>query len=226
MSHDLRFKHPFSCIISSPSGSRMSSISLQFLQNLDTLCTEPIFDGGNLWCYGDKNAIPSQQLASVNVGRKVRFHEGVPENFINKMCRLCLIDDMLNEVYSKQVCHLFTKGSHQRNSDNAKSASPGTILQRHISKCQIFGPLKKRQRQTSIFPSGQKGILREKCQSVRGVSRLDQATARLSRVRSFARYGRPAMVTNPHIPRTISALLYAPVSDETHKVQLSRSTAA
>jgi hypothetical protein len=100
MSHDLRFKHPISCIISDPSGSGKSSFCISFLQNLDTLCTEPIFDGGILWRYEEKNAIPSQQLASIDAVRRVRYHEGVPENFLNEENGPCLIfiDDLLNEV--------------------------------------------------------------------------------------------------------------------------------
>jgi hypothetical protein len=49
--------------------------------------------------------------------KKVRFHEGVPENSSNAEGKVCLIilNGLLNEVYSKEVCHLFTKGSHHRN---------------------------------------------------------------------------------------------------------------
>jgi hypothetical protein len=113
MSHDLRFKHSFSCFISVPSGSGKSSFCIRFLQNLDTLCTEPIFDGVILWCYGEMNAIPSQQLASINVGRKVRFHHGVSENFTNKKNRPSLItlDDLLNEVYSKELSPIYKRES-------------------------------------------------------------------------------------------------------------------
>jgi hypothetical protein len=83
MSHDLRFKHPFSCITSGPSGSGKSSFCISFLQNFDTLCTEPNFDGGILWYNDEKNAIPSQQLASIDAVDRVQYHEGVPENFLN-----------------------------------------------------------------------------------------------------------------------------------------------
>jgi len=49
--------------------------------------------------------------------KNVSFHEGVPQNFGNDHGRHCLIilDDLLNEVYSKDVCDLFTKGSHHKN---------------------------------------------------------------------------------------------------------------
>jgi hypothetical protein len=64
MSHDLRFKHPFSCIIAGPSASGKSSFCIQLLQNLKSLCTKPSFDGGILWCYGEDNTVPSLPFAS------------------------------------------------------------------------------------------------------------------------------------------------------------------
>jgi hypothetical protein len=41
----------------------------------------------------------------------------VPEHFANVGCRpaLIILDDLLNEVYSKGVCRLFKKGSHHLN---------------------------------------------------------------------------------------------------------------
>ena len=41
----------------------------------------------------------------------------MPGNLTNAGSKLCLIilDDLLNEIYSKEMCHLFTKGSHHRN---------------------------------------------------------------------------------------------------------------
>jgi len=47
----------------------------------------------------------------------VHFNEGVPTDFENARGRPCLVilDDRLNDVYYKQVCDLFTKGSHHRN---------------------------------------------------------------------------------------------------------------
>jgi len=50
--------------------------------------------------------------------KNVSFHDGVPQNFGNEHCKpgLIILDDLLNEVYSKDVCDLFTKGSHTNNS--------------------------------------------------------------------------------------------------------------
>jgi len=114
MSDDLKFKYPFTYIISGPSGSGTSSSYVRFLQNLDALCTAPDFDGGVIWYYSEKTAVPSPTEVPK---RGVRFHEGVPTDFENARGRPCLVilDDLLNHVYSKQVCDLFTKGSHHRN---------------------------------------------------------------------------------------------------------------
>jgi hypothetical protein len=44
MASDIRFQNPFTCIIGGPTGK--STFCIRFLQNLDTLCTEPDFPGG------------------------------------------------------------------------------------------------------------------------------------------------------------------------------------
>jgi len=113
MSDDLKFRHPFSCIVSGPSGSGKSSFVLRFHQNLDYICTEPTFAGGIVWCYGEKSAVPSRPQLPANF----RYNEGVPEDFSSANGEPCLVilDDLLSDVYSKQVCELFTRGSHHRN---------------------------------------------------------------------------------------------------------------
>jgi len=85
------------------------------LQNLDSLCTEQDFDGGVIWCYSERTAVPEQQLALLR--NNIRINEGVPDNFDNTQGKPCLIilDDLLIDVYSKEVCSLFTRGSHHRN---------------------------------------------------------------------------------------------------------------
>jgi len=105
---DLKFKNPFSCIVSGPSVSGKSSFSP------DSLCSERNFDGVVTWCYSEKTAVPHQQLA---VLKKKILYEGVPADFENSNGRPCLIilDDLLNDSYYKEVCDLFTKRSHHRN---------------------------------------------------------------------------------------------------------------
>ena len=69
---DLKFKAPFTCIISGTSGFGKSSFCIRFLHHLDSLCTESRFAGGINWCYSERAAVP--RLPS-----NVRYHEGVTE---------------------------------------------------------------------------------------------------------------------------------------------------
>jgi hypothetical protein len=115
MASDIRFKHPFTCITGDPTGSGKSTFCIRFLQNLDTLCTEPDFPDGIVWCYSEQSAVPRQQLDALR--KNVEVREGVPQNFENVQGLPCvfILDDLLNEAYSRAVCDLFTKGSHYRN---------------------------------------------------------------------------------------------------------------
>jgi len=111
MSDDLKFRHPFSCIVIGPSGSGKTSFVKRFLRKLRNPCTAPSFASGVVLCYGQKIAEPSRLPADISI------HEGVPEDFgsANGEPSLVILDDQLNNVYSKQVCELFTRGSHHRN---------------------------------------------------------------------------------------------------------------
>ena len=46
---DIKFKHPFTCILAGPSGCGKSSFCIKFLQNLASSCTEGDFEGGIIW---------------------------------------------------------------------------------------------------------------------------------------------------------------------------------
>jgi hypothetical protein len=115
MGSDIRFKHLFTCIIGGPTGLGKSTFCIRFLENLDTFCTEPDFRGGIIWCYREQSAVPHHQLTALN--KNVQIRESLPEKFENTEGLPCLfiLDDLLNEVYSRAVCDLFTKGIHHRN---------------------------------------------------------------------------------------------------------------
>jgi GTPase SAR1 family protein len=116
MGNDLKFKHPFTCIVSGPTGSGKTSFCIKFLQHLESLSTETNFNGGITWCYSEKTAVPSQQLASLK--QNIKYCEGLPEEKDIGDARgrpsLLILDDLWNQVYSNQVCDIFTKGSHHR----------------------------------------------------------------------------------------------------------------
>ena len=160
---DLRFKHPFTRIISGPSGSGKSTFCIKLLQNLES-STENRFHGGILWCYRHSNAVPS-----VDVGRRIQFHERVPDNFANAGNPR----RPLNEVYSKEVCNLLTKGSHHRNISvilitqnllhQAKYCRDSSLNAKYIV-------LLKNTRDKNQFTSGASGVSTGQCSSLQGVS--------------------------------------------------------
>ena len=116
MSADVRFKHPFTCIIAGSTGSGKSTFCVRFLQNLNSVCTEQRFKGGILWCFSERTSIPTGEFDALNLN--IRYHESVPVGFKNTRGGPCLfiLDDLLNDAYSSGlVCDLFTKGSHHRN---------------------------------------------------------------------------------------------------------------
>jgi len=92
------------------------SFCIRLFQNLDIVCTEREIGGGIIWCYSKKNVVPDcQHLPCKNFN----YQEDAPDNFGvggsgHKPC-LMILDNMLNDVYSKQLCDLFTKYSHHRN---------------------------------------------------------------------------------------------------------------
>ena len=88
MGDDLKFKHPFSCLLSGPSSSGMMSFCIRFLENLKQLCTLPYYSGGIVWCYCEICAIHCQKLTWK---KHVRFREGVPAVFNNSGEKPCLI---------------------------------------------------------------------------------------------------------------------------------------
>ena len=94
---DLKFKHAFSCIVSGPGGSGITSFCIRLLQNLDSVCTDCEFGGGINCCYSEKTAFISlQQLHSTTT-----YHEAVTENFgrggCGKPC-LVILDDLLTFI--------------------------------------------------------------------------------------------------------------------------------
>ena len=111
----IRFKHHFTCIVSGPTGSGKTSLCIKLLQNLEKLCTESKFKGGIIWCYSEETAVPREKLRKL--GRTIQYQEGLPEYFGNAQGEpsLIILDDLLNRFYGREVCDLFTKGSHHRN---------------------------------------------------------------------------------------------------------------
>jgi len=62
-----------------------------------------------IWCYGEESAKPNFE--------KVEYFKGVSETVENETNEqiLLILDDLIMGAFNKNVCELFTKGSHHRN---------------------------------------------------------------------------------------------------------------
>lgn len=111
---NLKFKHPFTCIVSGPTGSGKTVFVRRLLKNyklLTTIKAEPL---RVLYCYGQyqhgvKSDIPKVIIHAV---------EGLAnEDEINSFRpHLIVIDDLMTELCdNNDMCTLFTKKSHHLN---------------------------------------------------------------------------------------------------------------
>ena len=147
-----------------------------------------------------------RNLASLH--KNVSFHEDVPQNFGNEHGKPCLIilDDLLNEVYSKDVCDLFTKGSHHRNFSviliTQNLFHRGRFC-RDISLNAKYSVALKNVRDKSQFQYLARQVHPEDSDSLY-TAYLESTERAHGYLRFRSRYRRPLEVSNQHIPERIS----------------------
>ena len=112
-------KCPANIMIVSPSFSGKTSLALELLKHKEQIFSEKVH--GIVICYSMKQEIYNA------VKGDVILHEGVPtyNDFIkwkekfNHQHFLCLLDDLLNEMLSKEILHqtesIFTRQGHHLN---------------------------------------------------------------------------------------------------------------
>lgn len=113
MNH-LKFKSPFTCIVSGPSGSGKTFLVRSILEGQNVTFNRP--PNRILWAYGQWQDLYKQPMRSVNVV----YHEGLPEevDIINSNADLIVIDDLMSELTGDvRMTKLFTKWSHHHNID-------------------------------------------------------------------------------------------------------------
>jgi len=198
------------------------------MQNLDALCTERNFNGGVNSCYSEKTAVPNKQLA---VLKKIYYNEGVPSDFENAHGRPWLIthDDLLNNAYSKEVCDLFTKGSHHRNISviliTQNLFQQGRYC-RNISLNAKYFVLLKTVRDKNpfmflarqLYPENSNSLYKEYLDGTQrpyGYLILDLSQYTNDRLR----FNTNIFPTDPPPP-----IIYAPIEDEASEIKLSRSS--
>lgn len=91
-------------MVAGPSGCGKTTFVLDLLKHLKLRKI--------LWCNGIANAIPKDIYRT----NQIEILKNVPETFDNiEDGTLIILDDLMTEAYNKNICELFTKGSHHNN---------------------------------------------------------------------------------------------------------------
>ena len=111
---DVRLKHPFTCVISGPTGSGKTVFTKQLFTSKGIIDPPP---DNIIWCYGEYQD-GYDHLASLVP--EIRFVEGIPADLLHSLDRtqrnVIVIDDLMSESSNNtKVSDLFTKGSHHIN---------------------------------------------------------------------------------------------------------------
>ena len=112
--NDLKFKHPFTCIIAGTTSSGKTYIARRLLENWNLLIDTNLKSFKVLWCYGQMQVIYNQPIANI----EIIYHKGIPTEEIidNIKPNLIVLDDLMENVKTNNtVTNLFTKKSHHMN---------------------------------------------------------------------------------------------------------------
>jgi hypothetical protein len=104
---DPRWLHPFTCVISGPTGAGKTVFVKRFIEQAEEIMLPPPEE--IVWCYGEWQ-VGYEAITGVT------FLEGLPqkETYRDNKRRLIIIDDLMAET-DERVTKLFTKGSHHCN---------------------------------------------------------------------------------------------------------------
>lgn len=114
MMNHLKFKSPFTCIISGPSGSGKTQLVRSIIEAQRITFNKP--PSKVLWAYGQWQKIYEERLKKV----QVVYSDNLPneEKITEEKPDLIVIDDLMSELSSDvRMTKLFTKWSHHHNID-------------------------------------------------------------------------------------------------------------
>ena len=100
----LTWKHPFTCLISGPTGCGKTQFTFRLIENANVIIEPP--PEKIVWCYG----VYQESFSKLP---KVEFHDGIPDIsiFDGKLKTLLVLDDLMHET-DDRVTKIFTKISH------------------------------------------------------------------------------------------------------------------
>lgn len=106
----MHFLHPFRMIVSGPSRCGKTVFVVNLIKQKHRLFIGKPFSRV-LWCCRNKNFVPDSLR---NIKENIVVHEGVPD--INQVLpdTLIVIDDLMLQAFTKEVCELFTVHSHHK----------------------------------------------------------------------------------------------------------------
>ena len=101
------FAHPFTAIVSGPTGCGKTQWTLRLIKHAETMISPP--PQKIVWCFGIYQKVFDDVTG-------VEFHEGIPnlDAFDGRQRTLLILDDLMQETDSR-VTNIFTKISHHKN---------------------------------------------------------------------------------------------------------------
>lgn len=110
--NDLKFIHPFNCLVAGMTSSGKTVLVRRFLNNWKNLISIKKNLPKVLWCFDQMQEIYNEKIENV----EIKYFKGLPELNDVKMIKpdIIVIDDLMDEV-DKNIKDLFTKISHHMN---------------------------------------------------------------------------------------------------------------
>ena len=111
---DIKFKHPFTCMVSGMTSSGKTVLVRRILSNWKNLINIKKSNIKILWCYGVAQNLYNKEVPNVDI----IYHNGIPnkEYLSDLKPDIIILDDLMDELINdKRLTQLFTKESHHKN---------------------------------------------------------------------------------------------------------------